>query len=209
MRCSSVRSLVLALSLLAAAPAWAQTAAPAPDASVRLRPGDAVRITVWRQPELSGEFVVTALGEIAHPLYRELQVADRPLSDVESQLALFLRRHVDNPQFVVQPLLRVSVGGEVDRPNMYALPPGTTVVQAVAQAGGVTAQGRQDRVRLVRDQAERFVDLTDPRQSSMPVRSGDDIFVGPRSQWFRSIVVPAATIVGAVASLVIAIRRGD
>jgi protein involved in polysaccharide export with SLBB domain len=116
---------------------------------------------------------------------------------------------VENPRFVVEPLLRVSVSGQVDRPNLYTVAPGTTVAQAVAQAGGVTDQGRQDRVRLVRNQAERFVNLTDPRDGSQPVRSGDEIFVGPRSQWFRGVFVPTATIVGAIASLILAIRRSD
>jgi protein involved in polysaccharide export with SLBB domain len=205
---SSLRSaLVIALSCGLAAAARAQTSMPSADPSVQLQPGDAVRITVWRQPELSGDFAVTASGQIAHPLYRDIRVAGVPMTTVEAQLTQFLRGYVENPRFVVQPLFKVSVSGQVDRPNVYAVSPGTTISQAVAQAGGVTNTGRQDRVRLVRDRGERFVDLTDPRAGSLPVRSGDEIVVGPRPQWFRSVVVPAATIVGAIASLVIAIRR--
>lgn len=212
MRSSPIRSIALAvLALLSLGPATQAGAqsSPAGERAVQLQPGDVVRITVWRQPELSGEFVVTGDGQIAHPLYREVQVVGRPLSAVEAQLTEFLRRFVENPQFVVEPLFRVSVSGQVDRPNVFSVAPGTTLAQAVALAGGVTDQGRHDRVRLVREQAERFVDLSNPREGSMPVRSGDDISVSPRSTWFRSVIVPAATIVGAVASLVIAIRRDD
>lgn len=209
MRCASIRSaLVLALWCGLAVPARAQSASSL-ESSIQLQPGDVVRITVWRQPELSGEFPITASGQIAHPLYREVPVAGQPLATVEAQIAAFLRRFVENPQFVVQPLLRVSVSGQVDRPNIYSVAPGTTVAQAIAQAGGITEQGRQDRVRLVRDQRERWIDLTNPRDGSQPLRSGDELFASPRSQWFRSVVVPAATIVGAISSLVIAISRRD
>ena len=208
MRSSPSHSIfLLALWCVLALPVGAQTATPATDASFRLQAGDAVRITVWRQPELSGEFLVTSNGQIAHPLYREIQVTGRPLATLESQIGTFLRQYVENPQFVVEPLLRISVSGLVDRPNVYSVTPGTTITQAIALAGGITEQGRQDRVRLVRNQSGRFVDPTEPRQGSMPVLSGDEILVGPRTQWFRNVFVPAATIVGAIASLVLAIRR--
>lgn len=206
------RLVALVLAIGSVSPAHAQvTPASSEPArtmeSARLRSGDIVRITVWRQPELSGEFAITADGRIAHPLYREINVVGRPVAEIEAEVERFLRRYVENPQFVLLPLIRVSVTGYVDRPNVYAVTVGTTVTQAVAQAGGVTEQGRQDRVRLVRDQRERFLDLTNPTDGNLQVESGDEIFVSQRSQWFRNVVVPVATIVGAVTSIVIAIRR--
>src|SRR5215218_6153155 len=49
----------------------AQTPAPAPRTeAVSLSPGDSVRITVWRKPEFSGDFIVAPDGTISHPLYR-------------------------------------------------------------------------------------------------------------------------------------------
>lgn len=208
-----LRSLRLAVVLLlwvgVASDGGAQSAAPGAATSARLQPGDAVRITVWRQPELTGEFAVTADGQIAHPLYREVRVSGLSMTEVEAQLAAFLRRFVENPRFVVEPLLRVTVSGEVRRPDVLAVAPGTTVAQVVAKAGGVTERGRPDRARLVRGQTERIVSLVDPRESQMPVQSGDEVRADARSQWFRNVLLPAATIIGAAASLVIAIRRDD
>lgn len=185
----------------------AQAAAPASEPTFRLQPGDAVRITVWRQPEFSGEFAVTTDGFLAHPLYRDVQVVGVPLGTVEAQLTEFLRRYVENPRFVIEPLIHVTVSGAVARPNVYSVRPGTSIVEVIAQAGGVTERGEPDRVRLIRSMAEQSVNLDDQRESRMPVQSGDEVFVDTRSQWFRSVIVPAATIVGAIASLVIAIRR--
>lgn len=182
-------------------------AAPAAADPIELQPGDAVRITVWRQPELSGQFVVTVDGSISHPLFRGVHVTGLPLPVVEARLDSVLLHYTDNPQFVIEPLLRVAVSGEVRQPNLLAVSPGTTVAQAVAQAGGITEDGRRNRVRLVRAQAERVLDLTNPRDGQLPVRSGDELVVDRRSQWFRNVLLPAATILGAAASLIIVIRR--
>lgn len=188
--------------------AGAQSALPSGEAP-ELQPGDALRISVWRQPELSGEFLVASDGTIAHPLYKDIRVVGQPLSAVERQLGDFLRRFVDSPRFVVEPLLRVAVSGEVTRPNIFTVPPGTTLAQALAQAGGVTERGRRDRVRLMRGQQERVVDLTDPRAGRQQIRSGDELIIDRQGQWFRNVLVPAATILGAAASVLIAIRRNN
>ena len=116
-----------------------------------------------------------------------------------------------NPQFVVQPLLRVAVGGEVVRPNLFNLPPETSVAQAVAQAGGATQQGQLDRVRLIRGGRAVTLDLTQPGGAAeQPVRSGDQIVVDRRSSTFRDVVGPLGSVVaavGAVASVIVSSRR--
>src|SRR6185503_9276044 len=78
-----------------------------------LAPGDAIRITVWRKPEMSCDCTVAGNGTIIHPLYREVQVIGVPLSTVEDRLRTFLARYEQNPQFVIQPLVKIVVGGEV------------------------------------------------------------------------------------------------
>lgn len=210
----SLRRLLLCSALLASFQSGSPTIADAQSApvtanAIELQPGDALRISVWRQPELSGEFLIASDGAIAHPLYKDIRVVGRPLSAVEAQLTEFLRRFVESPRFVVEPLLRVTVSGEVNRPNVFAVPPSTTLAQALAQAGGANERGRRDRVRLVRNQGERFVNLTDPRQGRVTVHSGDEILVERQGQWFRNVLVPAATILGAAASVLIAIRRNN
>src|SRR5688572_5308763 len=80
------------------------------DATI-LQPGDAVRITVWRQPELSGEFWIAADSTVRHPLYQSVKVAGVPLETAHARLAAFLTRFQETPQFSVEPLLHVSIGG--------------------------------------------------------------------------------------------------
>jgi polysaccharide export outer membrane protein len=204
MKASLVALVLLLGPRMATRSADAQSpAAPAASASSTLNPGDLVRITVWRKPELSGDFVIASDGTVSHPLYRGVRVTGIPLAAVEARLRDFLGTLEENPQFVVEPLLRVAVAGEVRQPNLYNLRPETSLAQAVAIAGGTTERGRRDRLRLVRDNREVVVDLRRPDQSGagMLVRSGDQIVVErQRAAW--DVVGPVVSILGATAAIV-------
>jgi polysaccharide export outer membrane protein len=194
------KHLFVAGLLLAATTVHAQ-AAGAPQA---LNPGDQVRIVVWRNPELSGDFTVAANGTLTHPLYREVQVTGIPLSAVEDRLRTFLTRYATNPQFVILPLVRVIVGGEVRSPNIFSVPPETTVAQALVLAGGPSDRGKLNSVRLLRDGQTTNLDLgrDDSQAASLQVRSGDQIIVPRTSSILRDFVGPTASMVGAIASIV-------
>jgi protein involved in polysaccharide export with SLBB domain len=195
----------LALMLAGAcAPGPRPTLQPLPDTGPGvLRPGDAVRVTVYRQDELSGEFAVLGDGSLGHPLYRGVHVAGRPLPEVQTAVGENLGRFVTNPQFVVQPLLQVAVEGEVSAPKLYQLPPETSLRQAISLAGGPGARARLDRVRLIRGDATYTVDLSSELGSGrMLVHSGDEIFVPRRRDVLREVIQPMASIVAAAAALV-------
>ena len=182
--------------------------APRADEAV-LAPGDLVRITVWRKPELSGEFTVLADGSLAHPLYRGLRLSGVPIPAVEEQVRTFLTRLEKNPQFVIEPLIRVAVSGEVIRPNVYSLRPETSIAMAVALAGGATERGRRDRVRLMRENTELVIDLTKPDEGAarMTIRSGDQILIERRRALFREYIAPGITVAGAAAAILNVVLR--
>lgn len=174
-----------------------------------LRAGDAVRITVWEHEELSGEFEITADGTIAHPVFRSIQAAGVPHDVLERRVEEVLRRFDTAPQFVVQPLFRVVVGGEVRQPSLYLLSPETTVAQAVGMAGGVTERAKLEEVVLFRGGTETTIDLTraEAGTGQMPVRSGDQIFVQRRVSVFREYIAPAGSITAALVAIVSLIIR--
>lgn len=197
----------LATLCLTAAPRSLLSQSPAPATAgggIALNPGDVLRITVWRKPELSGEFVVAGDGTVSHPLYRDVRVTGIPIEAVEARLREFLMKLEANPQFVVEPLLRVAVSGEVRQPNMYSLRPETSLAQAVAMAGGPTERGRRDRVVLMRQNQQLVVDLhrADATGAGMPVRSGDQIVVEQQRAVFRDVIAPVVNILGATAAVV-------
>jgi polysaccharide biosynthesis/export protein len=197
--------------------AVAQSPAPAPASEpISLAPGDSVRIVVWRKPEMSGDFIVGPDGTITHPLYRAVRVGGVPFSTAELNVRNFLARFEQDPQFVVEPLVRVAVSGEVGRPQVFAVRPETSIADAVAQAGGPNQFGRRDRVRVLRSegngrQHELYVNLLDPQgnASNIRVHSGDQIVVDRRKSFFREIFLPALSVFGSAASIYLVIDRAS
>lgn len=174
-----------------------------------LKPGDLVRIAVWQRDELSGEFTVGQDGTLVHPLYRQVRVSGLGSGEVEGRLRSFLSQYEANPQVVVQPLYQVAVAGQVMRPDIYSLPAGTTVSQAVVQAGGVTEAGKMDDVRLTREGRTTEVDLRSPATVSMPVQSGDQILVPARTTTgvVRNTIMPLIQVGLMIGNIVVLATR--
>ena len=189
-----MRRLLLLLVLRVPPSAAAQSSPPAV-----LMPGDVVRIVVYRRPELSGELDVAADSTLRHPLYLGLKVAGIPFPEAQERIRVFLRGFQTEPQFVVDPLYRISVGGQVRQPNLYSLRPEMTVDQAIAVAGGPTDRGRLDRVKIIRAGRVLTVDLTRLERAS--IRSGDQIFVPARGSFVRDVLLPIATVTAALAAV--------
>lgn len=197
-----ISKALVALTFLALpAPLSAQSGGS--DAPAALAPGDIVRITVWRRPEFTGDYVVAPDSSITHPLMREVKVVGIPFATVEERVRAFLTKFDANPAFVVSPLLRVFVGGEVRVPNIYNVPPGSTLTQVIALAGGPTDRGRLDRVTLTRAQRREMLDLTqaDATAATRDVRSGDQVVVPRRRNVFLEVIVPAGSLIGATAAI--------
>lgn len=186
----------------------------APGAQSVLTPGDSVRIVVWRKPEFSGDFVIAPDGSVSHPLFRDVKVAGVPFRTAENNLRAFLSRFEENPQFVMEPLIRVAVSGEVPRPQVFAVRPETTIAEAVARAGGTSQFGARNRVRVMRFEPNGrqhllVVDLADPNSTSgtLPIRSGDQIVVDRKKSFVKDILVPTLGVIGSVASIGLLIER--
>jgi protein involved in polysaccharide export with SLBB domain len=195
------RLLLALLAVLAAA-----SAAPAQEVP-SIRPGDAVRLVVWRLPEFTGEYAVAPDGTLLHPLLTEVRVVGRTREEVHQQLRRVLLRYENDPQLVFDYLYRVSVTGEVRLPGLYTLPPETTLAQAIAAGGGAAEFGRLDRVRLLRGGTETVLDLRNPSPevAEMRIRSGDQLRLDRRGAGFRDYLGLAASLVAAVGAVVAAI----
>jgi protein involved in polysaccharide export with SLBB domain len=199
-----IMKVLVFVLLHALSPAVVPAAAQMPGAAhVAFSPGDAVRVTVWQYADLSGQFDIDEDGTVIHPIYRVITLGGRTLPEARAEFLRVLTRYEVEPQFVVEPLYRITIGGEVRTPNVYTVSPHTTVLQAVAQAGGPTPQAAVNRVRLLRDGREVPVDLTRPHDeaSAVRLRSGDQLMVDARRNFWRNTAQPALSVLGSVASL--------
>jgi len=170
-----------------------------------LRPGDMLRLNVWRHAELSGDFLVAPDSTVVHPLYQRVQVAGVPLPVVKERLRALLVTYEQGVEFAIEPLFAVTVAGEVRQPNLYRLPQGTTFAQAIAQAGGPTELGRLDRVHVIRRDSAMVIDLARnySRYERLPIASGDQVLVARRSDsnFLRDVLYPLASLTAAVAAV--------
>lgn len=198
-----MRVEVLAFLILITLGSVAAAQAPVIRQTATLQPGDEVRIRVFRDSEMSGEFGIGPDGSLIHPVWRSLKVTGVSLADVETRIRTFLQRYQTEPQFVAEPLFRVTIGGEVERPALYFLAPDVTIGQAIAIAGGATERGKHDQVRLLSGGQLRSIKLdgNDPA-ANLPVRSGDQLIIQKRGSVFRDILAPLIAVAGSAAAIV-------
>ena len=192
-----------ALLLAAGAPrgAAAQAAADA------LRPGDIVRLKIWREPELSGEFPVDENGIVVLPKLGPVQVGGEAPDQLRTRLAGAYERFLQHTSIEVTLLRRVQVLGAVRNPGLYPVDATMTVSDALALAGGTTPQGRPDRVELIRGGRRLDMQLTEStRIAATAIRSGDQLYVPERGWLSRNTGIVAAALTGTVSLLVALIR---
>lgn len=250
-----------------AATSGAAAASSAPSADYKLGPGDAIKVQVYQNPDLTVEARVSESGAIRYPLVGNLQIGGLSIAEAEMRVAneLKTRDILKQPQVNIVLLqvrgnqvsvlgqvqkpgrfpletntVRVSdmlaaaggvtptgddvlvvsgarngqtfrktidipalfagtrsdddillaagdtifvnkapmyyIYGEAQRPGNYRVERGMTVMQAIAQGGGITPRGSQNRLRLTRTQPDGAVVQTEPRLTD-PVQPGDVLFV--------------------------------
>jgi protein involved in polysaccharide export with SLBB domain len=191
-------SLVLGcLTAAAALPAVAQEqpAAAVPTVSVVLRPGDRVRLKVWREPDLSGDFEVDEDGIVVFPKVGRVDVQRISTDSLKAMLIVLYTQSLRNPSVEVTVLRRLNVLGSVRNPGLYYIDPTTTVADALALAGGVSPDGKQDRFELIRGGKRMPIKLSqDSRLADSPMQPGDQLWVPERSWISRNAVVVSAAV---------------
>lgn len=157
-------ALAVLLSVDALAQGAVQGALPpgiAPNASIEnsyiLGPGDRVRVIVYNEQDLSGDFDVDGRGQISVPLIGEVQVGGTTIRQVERAIELkfrdgFLRDPKVSAQVIgYRPFF---ILGEVRAPGSYPFVNGMTIVTAVAIAGGYTPRANRREIVIIRGTKE-------------------------------------------------------
>lgn len=150
--------------------------------SYRLGAGDKLRITVYNEPALTGEYNVTPAGGIAFPLVGAVDAANRTIDDVTKDLTARLSAgYVNDPRVSVEVLnyRPFYILGEVNKPGEYPYVSGLTVEQAVALAGGFTYRANEKTATLRRQSANAPAAVS-LRGAQVAVLPGDTIRIGER-----------------------------
>lgn len=120
----------------------------------KLGPGDRVRVTVFRHPDLSGEFQLDGSGAFALPLVGEIQGGGLSARQLETTIEEGLKDggYLVNPEVGIEVLnyRPFYIIGEVNNPGSYQYVNGMTVINAVALAGGFTYRADQGDIIINR-----------------------------------------------------------
>lgn len=143
--------------------------------------GDRLKINVFEEPSLSGEFTVDATGTISLALIGDVKVLDRTTAEVEDSIEAGLSQgYLREPKVTVEIVSYrpFFILGEVNSPGQYPYANGLTVMNAIATAQGFSprAQRKQVFIRRAGESEERLYTLT----PSLKVFPGDTIRLGER-----------------------------
>lgn len=174
-----VAGLAIAACAGSAVPSNAQSAQIADsDIEYRLSAGDRVRVIVFGEETLTGEYVITSGGNLTFPLVGNLSATDKTVEQLQTAVANALNDgYVNNPRVSIQVVSfrPFYILGEVNRPGEYPVSTGLTLEQAVASAGGFTYRANTKRAYIKRssETQERPIALRGP--TPVIVRAGDTI----------------------------------
>jgi polysaccharide export outer membrane protein len=117
-------------------------------------PEDLLQITVWKNESLSRELAVRPDGKISMPLLHDIQAAGLTPMQLQEKLSTALGEFMPNPEVSVTVTdvrsYRISVLGEVVKPGVLQLKSDTTVLEALALAGGFRDFASPSKIVILR-----------------------------------------------------------
>jgi polysaccharide export outer membrane protein len=138
------------------APRHDKTSAPRPygESEFRLGPDDVIEVSVYQEKELGGTVPVRPDGKISIPLIGEMPASGKTAIQLQQEITLKYAQFVAAPAVTVvvkevnSP--KVSVLGEVKNPGVYKIKERSTLLDAIAMAGGLTEYAKKDKITIIR-----------------------------------------------------------
>ena len=144
----------------------------------KLGVGDQIKVTVYDEPELTLDFVLSDAGTISYPFLGEIKVKGMTVSELETLLTEQLKKgYLVSPKVNVRMLgyRQFFINGEVKSPGGYPFLPGLTVQKAIALAGGLTERASRNSMSIVHDDDPSHT----PQEVELnsPIHPGDILLV--------------------------------
>jgi polysaccharide biosynthesis/export protein len=181
---ATVSGLLILALLMGVQSAWAQgsTTPSVSGSELILRPGDILRITIWPNAELGGDYAIEETGYVYLPALEAVHVGGKPIGQVREELRRGYAQAMRNPVVSVTPVFSVIVTGAVNRPGVYPVTPTNSLFEVLAMAGGLQTGADARRLRVVRAGEVIEFDASSALESGQRLdaiqpRSGDQIVV--------------------------------
>jgi polysaccharide export outer membrane protein len=184
-RWRSLTAIPIAACLMLSACEPGSSLPPLPETTMApytLGPGETVRVVVFGQTQLTGEFTVNDRGNISVPLLGDIPASD----ETTDQLARAISGQLSGKKILINPSVSVEVVkyrpvfvlGEVVKPGQYPYEPGMTALTLVAIAGGFTYRAQTGYVSVLRKSDGQAVEGRAPR--SEEIQPGDVVTIFER-----------------------------
>jgi polysaccharide export outer membrane protein len=156
----------------------------------RIGVADVIEVIVWNEPNFSREVVVRPDGKISLPAVGDVQAEGLTPEAFTEHLQKVLVQYIKTPKVsvVIKQVnsQKVSVLGQVRTPGVFPLQGDMTLLQAIAQAGGVTEWAKTGSIILLRKTQEkdqrivinlRKIIKGSKGEKDVPLQAGDKIIV--------------------------------
>ena len=164
--------------------------APAQDATYTVQPGDILKVSVWKEPQLQDPILIRPDGGFSFPLVGEVDGRGKTVAQLQVIMTQRLSKYISDPVVSVSVTEihgnKVYVIGQVAKPGEFIVNPRVDVMQALSMAGGMTAFASLSNIIILRrngttQTALRF-DYTDVAKGkklddNIQLQSGDVVVV--------------------------------
>ncbi len=131
---------------------------PFGEGEYRVGPEDVLEVFVWKEPELTRVVPVRPDGKISLPLIDELEASGKTAAQLQTEITNRLTHYVSSPVVTVTVkeinYPKISVLGQVRKPDRYRIKQRITALEAVAMAGGFTEFAKRDKITIIRQQQD-------------------------------------------------------
>ena len=128
------------------------------DSSYVIGSNDVLAISVWKEPDISRSVPVRSDGKISLPLVGELQAGGLTPLQLEQEITKRLQSYISEPEVTVivtdSKSQKINILGLVARPGAYLLTSSTTVLDAIAMAGGFKDFAKQKSIYVLRQASD-------------------------------------------------------
>ena len=178
------------------------------DRSTVLKPGDMLRLRIWKEPDFSGDFLIDERGMAVLPRLGATVVTEVPVARLRQQLTEQYREYLNNPTIEVTPLRQISIVGAVRNPGVYRIEPGVTLGGVIGVAGGPTNQSKRNVVEFRRGSDRRTIDLEHhPDLATLVMASNDQVYVPERSWFQQNATWFVSTLVGIAGTTALLVKH--
>lgn len=171
------------------------------------KPGDHLFLQILGDTSIVETVMVDHRGNVPLPMLGVVNVSGIAIGDVPDSIRARYAKYLRNPAIEVRVDRRVTVDGEVTKPDVYYIDLATTLRDLIAQAGGLTPSANARKVAIVHDGKRTPVpDWQTNDSTALALRSGDEVVVGRRN-WLELNALGALSAAALLVSVVFSLRK--